>query len=80
MAYGPNHVDYAGDTSNPSYIFQTGRNGGRDGEPMTVFFYNGSGNVLDPPAKMLKAGDDMQVVWTASSGGKTQTLFEYSVQ
>jgi flagellin-like protein len=31
---------------------------------------------LDP----LETGDSVRVVWTASSGGKTQTLFKYSVQ
>jgi hypothetical protein len=25
-------------------------------------------------------GDNVNVVWTASSGGKTQTLFKYTVQ
>jgi flagellin-like protein len=28
----------------------------------------------------LESGDDVNVVWTASSGGKTQTLFKYTVQ
>jgi hypothetical protein len=32
-----------------------------------------AGNALDQ-------GDQVNVVWTASSGGKTQTLFKYSVQ
>jgi hypothetical protein len=29
---------------------------------------------------LLKQGDEMNIVWTASSGGKTQTLLKYSVQ
>jgi hypothetical protein len=29
---------------------------------------------------LLQQGDDVQLVWTASSGGKTQTLFKYTVQ
>jgi hypothetical protein len=28
----------------------------------------------------LETGDEVTVVWTASSGGKTQTLFKYTVQ
>jgi FlaG/FlaF family flagellin (archaellin) len=28
----------------------------------------------------LESGDNVNVVWTASSGGKTQTLFKYTVQ
>jgi flagellin-like protein len=28
----------------------------------------------------IETGDDVNVVWTASSGGKTQTLFRYTVQ
>jgi flagellin-like protein len=31
-------------------------------------------------SKMMLEGDDVQVVWTASSGGKTQTLTKYTVQ
>jgi flagellin-like protein len=30
--------------------------------------------------KTLSTGDNVRVVWTASSGGKTQTLFKYEVQ
>jgi hypothetical protein len=29
---------------------------------------------------MLESGENVQVIWEASSGGKTQTLFKYSVQ
>jgi flagellin-like protein len=32
------------------------------------------------PDPSLQQGDDVRVVWTASSGGKTQTLFKYTVQ
>jgi flagellin-like protein len=35
-----------------------------------------SGRTLEP----LKQGDGINVVWEASSGGKTQTLFKYTVQ
>jgi hypothetical protein len=28
----------------------------------------------------LQSGDSVRAVWTASSGGKTQTLFKYDVQ
>jgi flagellin-like protein len=41
-------------------------------------WYNGAwtGTVLTH----LENGDNVNVVWTASSGGKTQTLFKYTVQ
>jgi hypothetical protein len=35
---------------------------------------------LGVPATQLMSDDRVNVVWTASSGGKTQTLFKYSVQ
>lgn len=31
-------------------------------------------------AKFLESGDQVSVVWSAASGGKTQTLFKYEVQ
>jgi hypothetical protein len=36
----------------------------------------GNGNGID----RLDQGNNVNVVWTASSGGKTQTLFKYSIQ
>jgi FlaG/FlaF family flagellin (archaellin) len=42
----------------------------------------GSGCSWDDPVGMdiLESGDDINAVWKASSGGKTQTLFRYTVQ
>jgi hypothetical protein len=43
----------------------------------------GNDNVVDEDAyhsAPLEAGDDVRVVWEASSGGKTNTLFKYTVQ
>jgi hypothetical protein len=44
----------------------------------TLTYHDGSwrGHRLDP----LDTGDNVRVVWTAESGGKTQTLFKYTVQ
>jgi hypothetical protein len=30
--------------------------------------------------RRLETNDNIRVVWTADSGGKTQTLFKYAVQ
>jgi hypothetical protein len=32
------------------------------------------------PSKVMMAGDSVNVVWQASSGGKSQRLFKYTVQ
>jgi flagellin-like protein len=45
-----------------------------DDDEGTNGFGNGDG------VDTLDNGDNVNVVWTASSGGKTQTLFKYSVQ
>jgi hypothetical protein len=52
--------------------------GGNNGIIEPRIKWNGGANskVLTP----LDNGDSVNVVWTASSGGKTQTLFKYSVQ
>jgi hypothetical protein len=34
----------------------------------------------DETVTLLEQGDDVQLVWKADSGGKTQTLFKYTVQ
>jgi flagellin-like protein len=49
-----------------------------DARGPTLTYHDGSwrNHLLDP----LDNGDNVRVVWTASSGGKTQTLFKYSVQ
>jgi flagellin-like protein len=36
--------------------------------------------IVGRPAKVLRAGDTVSVVWEAQSGGKTQQLHKYSVQ
>jgi flagellin-like protein len=38
------------------------------------------GGTVDLQASVLESSDEMQVVWSAQSGGKTQTLFQYTVQ
>jgi flagellin-like protein len=41
---------------------------------------NGGGQTRVVSGNQLDQGDQVNVVWTASSGGKTQTLFKYTVQ
>jgi flagellin-like protein len=52
-----------------------------DGDPLQLGEVNPSNTWLRyADAKPLETGDDLRVVWEASSGGKTQTLFKYTVQ
>jgi flagellin-like protein len=54
-----------------------------DGDPMLIIDTHGgccSSSNQRAQADPLSQGDNVNVVWTASSGGKTQTLFKYSVQ
>jgi flagellin-like protein len=53
-------------------------NGGKNGFVEPRLKWNGGSNGLI--LTHLETGDSVNVVWTASSGGKTQTLFKYSVQ
>jgi hypothetical protein len=53
--------------------------GGADGDSIHITPWRNSDNALHD-VKPLQTGDDTRVVWTASSGGKTQTLFKYTVQ
>lgn len=48
-----------------------------DGSSYDEYGNDGQSNT---PNMALNQGDAVRVVWTASSGGKTQTLFQYSVQ
>jgi flagellin-like protein len=53
-----------------------------DGNPVQIINVFGgccSGN-QQTNADPLEQGDNVNIVWTASSGGKTQTLFKYTVQ
>jgi hypothetical protein len=50
--------------------------GGKHGIATQDFWTYGGWSVLDP----VRSGDEVQVVWEASSGGKTQTLNRYTVQ
>jgi flagellin-like protein len=43
-------------------------------------YCSGSSTSLSDRMNPIKAGDDINVVWEASSGGKTQTLFKYKAQ
>jgi FlaG/FlaF family flagellin (archaellin) len=51
---------------------------GNDGDPVGLDSHPDRAGIGSVP--VLAQGDDVTVVWTASSGGKTQTLFKYSVQ
>jgi flagellin-like protein len=59
---------------------------GKDGNPVQVmatpnqFSQDGPTGYDLYTYEVLNPGDDVQVVWKASSGGKTQTLFRYTVQ
>jgi flagellin-like protein len=54
--------------------------GGTDGDPIGVAHWDGSGQVNHGDVEMLETGDNLRIVWEAESGGKTQTLFKYTVQ
>jgi hypothetical protein len=45
-----------------------------------VPWYHGQNGAGTAGAEPLKKGETLSVVWEASSGGKTQTLFRYDVQ
>jgi FlaG/FlaF family flagellin (archaellin) len=52
-----------------------------DGEPVNHVVVGPTGPVQTyDQTSMLEQGDNVNVVWEASSGGKTQTLFKYTVQ
>jgi FlaG/FlaF family flagellin (archaellin) len=53
---------------------------GRPGGNMNTCDGNSKGGSKWGPMNLLSTGDQVDVVWTASSGGKTQTLFKYTVQ
>jgi FlaG/FlaF family flagellin (archaellin) len=63
------HFDYA-----PAYEGVYLEDGSNDDNDGAAFGSNDGG--LD----VLENGDNVNVVWTASSGGKTQVLFEYIIQ
>jgi hypothetical protein len=47
----------------------------------TLQWFNPSGpNPTTNDVTSLEQGNNVNVVWSASSGGKTQTLFKYTVQ
>jgi flagellin-like protein len=56
----------------------------QDGDPYNIYAKPTSGcgggiDVLDDH-EVISTDDDMTIVWKSSSGGKTQTLFRYTVQ
>jgi flagellin-like protein len=53
--------------------------GNLDMDPMEINF-NYGGQFARSPSKALMTGDSVNVIWKASSGGKTQRLFKYTVQ
>jgi flagellin-like protein len=69
--------------SNNRYQYADYKNGGSwrniDYEQIAVAD-SGNVNECHHANYLLQQGDDVTVVWTASSGGKTQTLFKYTVQ
>jgi flagellin-like protein len=90
--YVDNGIDYEFST----FPMQTGsgtQDVGSFTEPVPRLYLNGADKATKMPNPgltnngrddetlfILEQGDDVQVVWEASSGGKTQTLFKYSVQ
>jgi flagellin-like protein len=58
--------------------------GNADGENRHLGYGDGGWNVYDSnpddELEMLDTGASVNVIWSASSGGKTQTLFKYTVQ
>jgi hypothetical protein len=54
---------------------------GKPFDDLWQVLYNGPGTMKEPVAMNdIQSGDSVNVVWTAESGGKTQTLFKYTVQ
>jgi hypothetical protein len=58
--------------------------GGDDGygsgtDPVEISVWNGGGTPRYD-TNPIEQNDDVRVIWTASSGGKTQALFRYTVQ
>jgi flagellin-like protein len=72
--HGPNR-----DKVEPKYYYFQGL-GVPDDDPLRMAHWGGSSHVELGYAEPLRTGDNARVVWTASSGGKTQTLFKYTVQ
>jgi FlaG/FlaF family flagellin (archaellin) len=68
-------IDYAFDfdNNNQETYLEIDDNDGDEDQDADDFAWNG-------PLSELETGDNVNVVWTASSGGKTQTLFKYTVQ
>jgi hypothetical protein len=63
------------------YFIESDGYQGADNDPVIVGVYNGGGGGSGPWAGLpLEQGDTVRMIWTASSGGKTQTLFKYTVQ
>jgi flagellin-like protein len=72
---------------NREYVKAPGRylydpEGGDDDGDDIDLIYNTNSNPWNPQGTVtpLEQDDNINVVWTASSGGKTQTLFRYTVQ
>jgi hypothetical protein len=49
-------------------------------DDVSSILYYGPDSFSTPIPKKIESGHEMSVVWSASSGGKTQTLFKYTVQ
>jgi hypothetical protein len=66
--------DEGGIAVNNMHAIRLHNHGGADG------CSSGDENVIANIGKPLQADDDVTIVWESSSGGKTQTLFKYTVQ
>jgi flagellin-like protein len=86
VAYGINHEHLLQDArAKPNDVYYKLWKGGGEGlfiqDDVSGVTYNGGGTDPYPyPEKLLVQGREVNLVWEASSGGKTQTLFKYTVQ
>jgi flagellin-like protein len=62
------------------YRYEIQYDGSSDAPSIIQWFDPGSGPQGQTDVAALETGDNINIVWSATSGGKTQTLFEYTVQ
>jgi flagellin-like protein len=85
IAYGINHEHLLEKArANPSDIYYKLWKGSGEGlfiqDDVDGKTYPSGAAPYPYPKKLLDQGKDVNLVWTASSGGKTQKLFQYTVQ
>jgi hypothetical protein len=76
-------IGYNGDFKRDAYIksnevIETRYSDGADSDQKTIQFTDDRGGWRF--ANQIDSGENVNVVWEASSGGKTQSLFRYTVQ